>query len=73
MDKLKNRGAWVAQSAMHLTLDFYSGHDLSVHEIKPHIGLCTDSRMPVWDCLSSTLSAPPLLSISLIVSLKINK
>ena len=27
--------AWVALSVKHPTLDFGSGHDLTVHEIKP--------------------------------------
>ena len=28
----------MAQSVMHLTLDFSSGHDLKVHDIKPMSG-----------------------------------
>ena len=32
------KGAGVAQSVKHPTLDFGSGHDLTVHEIKPCIG-----------------------------------
>ena len=36
--------------------DFGSGHDLTVCEFKPHIGLCTDSAEPAWDSLSPTTS-----------------
>ena len=41
-----SKGAWVAQSVKWLTLDFSSGHDLTVPEIEPHIGLCADSIEP---------------------------
>ena len=51
----------MAQSVKHLTLDFGSGHDLTVHEFEPCIGLCADSADPVWD----SLSAPSLLVHSL--------
>ena len=65
----------MAQSVELLTLDFSSGHDLRVHGFKPHVGLSADSVESVWDSLSPCLSAPPLLalSLSLILSLKINK
>ena len=53
-------GAWVAQSVKRPTLDIGSGHDLTVHEFKPHIGLCTDGMEAVWDSASPFLSAPPL-------------
>ena len=33
------RGAWVAQAVKHLTLDFGSGHDLTVYEFKSCMGL----------------------------------
>ena len=56
-----------AQSVEHLTLVFGSGHDFTVHGIKPRIGLCADS---LGFCLPP-LSAPPLLMLSLF--LKINK
>ena len=39
-----SRGTWVAQSVKHLTLDFSSGHDLTVREFKPRAGLCTDDE-----------------------------
>ena len=53
----------MAQSVKHLTLGFRSGHDLMVHEFEPHIELCTGSVEPAWDSLSLSLS----------LSLKINK
>ena len=46
-------GAWVAQSVEHPTLDFGSGHDLTVHEFEPCIELCADSAEPAWDYLSA--------------------
>ena len=36
----------VAQSVEHPTVDFGSGHDLTVGEIEPHVGLCADSMEP---------------------------
>ena len=54
----KSWGAWVAQSVKHLTLDLGSGHDLTIREVKPHIGLCADSAGPAWDSLSLSLSLP---------------
>ena len=64
----KSWGTWVAQSVKCLTLDFGSGHDLTVHEIKPCIGLCTDSPEPAWDSLSLSLPLPHLCALSLSVS-----
>ena len=61
----------MAQSVEHLILDFGSGHDLVVHGFELHMGLCTDSVGPALDSLSPSLSAPPLLTISL--SEQINK
>ena len=62
--KSKNfKGAWVAQSVKHPTLDFSSGPDLTVNEFEPGIRLHT----PVWNLLGMltlSLSAPPLLSLS---------
>ena len=46
----------------HPTLDFRSGHDLTVCEFEPPIGLCADSLEPAWDPLSPSISAPPLLA-----------
>ena len=69
------RGTWVAQSVKRPTLDFGSGHDLTVREFKPRIGLCTHSEEPALDPLSPSLCPSPaciLLSLSLSLS-KINK
>ena len=60
----------MAQSVNHPTLDFGSGHYLTVHEIKPSIGLCADSAEPDWDPLSPFLSLFPLLAH--LLSLKTN-
>ena len=64
---LKWWGDWVTQSVKHLTLDFGSGHDLTVHGFEPHV-----SMEPAWDSLSPSLSAP-LSMLSLLLSLKTNK
>ena len=48
-------GNWMAQSVKRLTLDLSSGHDLVVHEFKPHVGLWADSAEPAWDSLSPSL------------------
>ena len=69
---MSHRGRWgefyemkikflLAQLVKHLTLDFGSGHDLTVRESEPHIGLCADSRDPAGDSLSPSLSALPRL------------
>ena len=63
--KKKVWGHWVAQSGKHPTLA------LIVRKFEPHIGLCADSMEPAWNPLSPSLSAPPLLMLSLF--LKINK
>ena len=45
-----------------------------IHELEPHIGLCTNSAdtvEPAWDSLF--LPAPPLLSLSLSLFLSQNK
>ena len=47
LKKKENYGdIWVARSVKPLTLDFGSGHDLTVCESEPRIGLCTDSKDP---------------------------
>ena len=66
---LGNLGTRVAQSIQLPTLDFSSGHVLTVREFKAHVRHCTDSVKPAWDSVS--LSTPPLLVLS--PSLKINK
>ena len=68
-------GCLMAQWVKHLTLDFGSGHDLTVHGvhgvhgINPRVWQCADSAKPAWD----SLSAPSLLTFSLSLSAKINK
>ena len=60
------RGAWVAQLVERPTLDFGSGHDLTVHGFEPHVGLCADSVEPAWKLsLSLSLSAPAPLVCTL--------
>ena len=65
--KVGSWGTWVAQSVRRLT---GSGHDLTVHGFKPYIGLAAVIPEPTSDPLSPSLSAPPLLALSLS---KINK
>ena len=43
----------MAQSVKRLTLDLGSGHDLTVHELEPHVRLCAE---PAWDIHSYPLS-----------------
>ena len=66
---MQNRGTWVAQLDKHRTLDFGSGHDLTVWEFKPAYGsvLRVQSLLGI---LSPAFFVPPLLAISLS---KINK
>ena len=66
------RGAWVAQSVNHQTLDFGLGHDLTVCEFKPRIRLSALSTELTLDALSPSCSALPMLVFSLSLS-KINK
>ena len=40
--KIKYWGAWVAQLAKCLTLDFGTGHDPTVLKFEPCVGLCAD-------------------------------
>ena len=56
--KLVGGGTWVAQVVKCLTLGFGPGHDLTIHEIEPQVGLHTDSMDTTWDSLSPSLSAP---------------
>ena len=41
------------------TLDFGSGHDLTVREFESHVGLCADSAEPACDSVSLSLPSPP--------------
>ena len=61
-------GAWVARSVKFPTLDFSAGHDLTICEIKPCVGLCADSAEPAWDSLSPSLSATHLCMCMLSLS-----
>ena len=65
----------MAQLVKPPTPGFGSGHDLTVREIEPHIGLCADIVEHVWDSLSPSLSAPHLLmqAHTLSLSLQVNK
>ena len=69
----KNTPPWgtrVAQLVADLTLNFGSGHNLTVYGIKPHIGLCADGADPAWDSLyPPPLSAPTLLVLALFLSI----
>ena len=67
------RGAWMAQLVKHLTLDFGSGHDLTVHEFESGIGLCADRAEPAWDSLSLPLTLCSSPTCSLFLSLSQNK
>ena len=51
-------GRLVAQSVKRLTLDFSSGHDLTISEFEPCVGLCADSAEPAWDSLSPPCCLP---------------
>ena len=53
-------GAWVAQSLKHVTLDFCSGHDLTVHGFKTCIGLCADNMEPACNSVSLFALHPTL-------------
>ena len=54
-------GAWVAQSVKHGTLDFHSGHDLMVREIKLHTGAPCLQRDHLGFSLSSLSAPSPLV------------
>ena len=66
----------MAQSVKHPTLDFSSGHDLTVMRLSPAFGPVLRVE-PAWDSLSPSLSTCLLLvlmsALSLFLSLKINK
>ena len=62
-----NRDAWWLSQ---LSIDFGSGHDLLVREFEPPSRLTAVSTELTSDPLSPSLSAPPLLMLSLS---KINK
>ena len=58
----------MVQPVKRPTLGVGSGHDLTVREFESLVRLCADSAEPAWDSLSSSLSAPPLLMLSLKIS-----
>ena len=62
-----------AQSVRQPTLDFDSGHDLTVCGIEPCLELCTDNTEPAWDSLSLSLCPSPAGSLPLSLSLSQNK
>ena len=49
----------MAQSVERPTLDFSSGHDLTVRGTEPCIWLQAGRVEPAWDSLSPSLSLPP--------------
>ena len=52
------------QSVQPPILDLWSGDDLTVHEIEPHIRFCVNSAKTVWGSLSPSLStAPPFMCV----------
>ena len=59
----------MVQWVKHLTLDFSSGHDLTVHEFKPHVGLCADRA----EAFSLPLSLPLPHSLSKYINKQTNK
>ena len=52
---------WLSRLVERQTLRFGSSRDLTVHGIKPRVGLCADSTEPAWDS-PSPLSLPFLCS-----------
>ena len=61
----------MTQQVKRPTLDFGSGHDLTVRGFKACIRLCAGSVEPAWDSLSPPPSLP--LPHSHCLSLKISK
>ena len=55
-------GSWVAQSVKRPTLGFSSGHDLSVLETEPCIGLHAGSVKPAWDSFSFPITPIPKIN-----------
>ena len=64
--KMQNLGVpgWLSRLNSR-TLDFGSGHDLTVDEIKPRVGLCWRCGACLGLSLSFSPSAPSLLTLSL--------
>ena len=55
-----NGGTWVAQWVKQLTLDFFSGHDLTVRKWSPKSGSMLNVK-PAWNSFSPSLFALPLV------------
>ena len=55
------------------SVDFGSGHGLTVGGNEPHVKLYTESMEAAWDSLSPSLSAPPPLVHTFSLHLKISK
>ena len=56
-------GTWMVQSVKCLTLDFGSGHDLTIVGLSPALGSAL-SMEPAWNSLSLSLSLSlPLLDL----------
>ena len=62
------QGHRVAEWAKHPTLDFGSGHDLTIRGFQAHLRLCADSVKPAWDSVSLSLCPSPALPLSLSLS-----
>ena len=54
---------WGTPSVKRPTLDLGSGHDLTVRELEPHVGLCADSTEPAWDSVSPSLYPSPTVRV----------
>ena len=68
----KTGGIWVAQVVEYLTLDFGSGHDLTVCGIEPCVRLCADGSEPAWDFLFLSLSLRVCVCVCVSVSLSLS-
>ena len=70
-DGQQTGGTWVAQSLKRLPSR--SGHDLMVHEFKPHIGLCAENLEPAWILsLPLCLYSSPIYAFSCARSLSLS-
>ena len=62
--KFKNGTTMAPPPVKHPTLDFGSGHDLTVREIEPCMGLCADGVEPAWDSLPALPQLTQMFSLS---------
>ena len=58
------RGARVAPSVKHPTLNLGPGHDVTGRESEPRVGLWADGVEPAWGSVPPSLSLPLSLSLS---------